>query len=134
MQDEVKLNRILSQLEEIRREVKSMLPPPKPAPVPMPAPKAKPPAAPVLKPALPAGDGKPTAMDRFWEKVEDWFCVRGEFAPTGMSREFAVATRWLTRVGAVLLVGAIAYFLMLAIDKGWIGPAQRVYGMMAWGA
>ena len=36
-------------------------------------------------------------------------------------------------MGAVLLVGAIAYFLVLAIDKGWIGPVQRVYGMMAWG-
>ena len=73
-------------------------------------------------------------MERFWAKVEDWFFVRGVFAPKGVTREFAVATRWLTRVGSVLLVGAIAYFLMLAIDKGWIGPAQRVYGMMAWGA
>ena len=75
-----------------------------------------------------------TALERFWAKVEDWFCVRGDFAPAGMTREFAVATRWLTRLGAVLLVGATAYFLMLAIDKGWIGPTQRVVGMMFWGA
>lgn len=100
--------------------------------------KAEPPAAPVApvervarpKPSLPE---ELTAMDLFWSRIEDWFCVRGDFAPKGMSREFAVATRWLVRVGAVLLVGASAYFLMLAIDRGWIGPAQRVYGMMAWG-
>ena len=74
-----------------------------------------------------------SVFDLFWARFEDWVCVRGDFAPKGMTREFAIATRWLTRVGAVLLVGAIAYFLVLAIDKGWIGPVQRVYGMMAWG-
>ena len=76
----------------------------------------------------------PTAFDVFWSRVEDWLAVRGDFAPAGMTREFAIATRWLVRTGTVILVGAIAYFLMLAIDKGWIGPVQRVYGMMFWGA
>ena len=118
MQDDVRLNRILSQLEEIRREVKSMLPQPKPEPKPMPAPKAETSTTPVQKPALPASDPAPTTMERFWAKVEDWFLVRGAFAPKGVTREFAVATRWLTRVGSVLLAGAVAYFLMLAIDKG----------------
>ena len=74
-----------------------------------------------------------TAMEVFWMKIEDWLAVRGVFAPKGVTHEFAFATCWLVRVGAVLLVGAIAYFLMLAIDRGWIGPVQRVYGMMAWG-
>ena len=146
MQDEEKINRILAQLEGIKQEVKSMLPANKPAheaetrpedkpkPSPKPAVKATVPQLPEFAPVRPARVYEPTLLDRFWEKVEDWFCVRGDFAPKGMTREFAVATRWLTRVGAVLLVGAIAYFLMLAIDKGWIGPAQRVFGMMAWGA
>lgn len=137
MQDEVKLNRILSQLEEISREVKSMMPQPKSAPMPLqgqtvPAPR-KLPAAPGPKPVVQPSEYEPSAIDRFWGKVEDWLFVRGSFAPKGVTHEFAVATRWLTRVGSVLLVGAIAYFLMLAINKGWIGPAQRVYGMMAWG-
>ena len=74
-----------------------------------------------------------TAMEIFWMKIADWLAVRGVFAPKGVTHEFAFATCWLVRVGAVLLVGAIAYFLMLAIDRGWIGPTQRVYGMMAWG-
>ena len=76
---------------------------------------------------------EPTAADRFWATVEDWFCVRGRFAPKGMTREFAVATRWLLRGGSLLLVGAMAYFITLAINRGWIGPTQRVFGMMFWG-
>ena len=86
-----------------------------------------------LKSLPPAPPSPPTAADRFWATVEDWFCVRGKFAPKGMTREFAVATRWLLRVGSLLLVGAMAYFITLAINRGWIGPAQRVYGMMFWG-
>ena len=126
-------------------------PAPEPVPVPMPAPEPEPVSAPEPVPAPvsvvePAPEPKPViepepihypepenAIEGFWAKFEDWFCVRGVFAPKGTTREFAVATRWLTRVGAVVLVGAISYFLMLAIDKGWIGPVQRVYGMMAWG-
>ena len=76
---------------------------------------------------------EPTAADRFWTTVEEWFCVCGRFAPKGMTREFAVATRWLLRIGSLLLVGAMAYFITLAINRGWIGPTQRVYGMMFWG-
>ena len=97
-----------------------------PEPVPEPAPE------PMNQPVV-RDEPEMSVFDIFWAKFEDWFCVRGDFAPKGTTREFAVATRWLTRVGAVLLVGAIAYFLVLAIDKGWIGPVQRVYGMMAWG-
>lgn len=97
-----------------------------PAPAPLVPPHA--PEAPRPQPAP-----EPTALDIFWSRVEDWLAVRGAFAPAGMTREFAIATRWLVRIGTLILVGAIAYFMVLAIDKGWIGPAQRVYGMMFWG-
>ena len=38
-----------------------------------------------VAPAPEDADGgyEPTAMDIFWKKVEDWFCVRGDFAPKG---------------------------------------------------
>ena len=71
MQDEAKLNRILAQLDDIRREVKSMMPQPKP----------------IVQPC----EYEPSAIDRFWEKVEDWLFVRGSFAPKGVTHEFAVA-------------------------------------------
>ena len=118
MQDEVKISRILSQLEEIRREVKSMLPPPKPAP------KAEPAAVPVQKPALPASDPAPTTMERFWSNVEDWFLVRGTFAPKGVTREFAIATRWLTRVGSVLLAASVGKLLLF--DTSTLATPGRV--------
>ena len=101
------------------------------APKPVEAPKPSKPAEQVVLP--PPKSESPSAMDVLWSRIEDWFCVRGDFAPKGMTREFAVATRWLVRAGGLLLVGAIAYFMVLAINKGWIGPAQRVYGMMFWG-
>ena len=76
---------------------------------------------------------EPTASDVFWSRIGDWLAVRGAYAPKGVTREFAVVTCWLIRIGAVVLVGAMAYFLMMVIDEGWIGPVQRVYGMMAGG-
>ena len=118
---------VLTPKKELQQEPgHGLAPMPKPMHLPAPAPE---PVNPRVSPATP----EMSASEIFWAKFGDWFCVRGDFAPKGATREFAVATRWLTRVGAVLLVGAIAYFLMLAIDKGWVGPVQRVYGMMAWG-
>ena len=100
---------------------------------PKPVAECRPPSVEAVAPVPVAAPQPLTAMEVFWMKIEDWLAVRGAFAPKGVTHEFAFATRWLVRVGALLLVGAIAYFLMLAIDRGWIGPVQRVYGMMAWG-
>ena len=68
-------------------------------------------------PNHPTAPYEPTAIDLFWMRVEDWFAVRGDFAPKGMTREFAFATRWLVRVGVTLIVGAIIYFVKLSIDS-----------------
>ena len=76
---------------------------------------------------------EPTAFDMFWMRIEDWLAVRGDFAPKGMTHEFAFATRWLIRVGAVLIIGAIIYFVKLSIDRGWMGPTGRVAATLFWG-
>ena len=75
-----------------------------------------------------------TALDVFWEKVGDWLCVRGAFAPRGMTREFAVATHWLVRIGVLMLVAGIVYFVKLSIDSGWMGPMGRVAATLFWGS
>ena len=122
---------VITPKKELQQEPE---PAPMPKPVPIPEPVHLPEPAPEpVNPRVSPAAPEMSAGDIFWAKFGDWFCVRGDFAPKGTTREFAIATRWLTRVGAMLLVGAIAYFLMLAIDKGWVGPVQRVYGMMAWG-
>ncbi|MCR5414935.1 MAG: hypothetical protein K6F50_09470, partial [Kiritimatiellae bacterium] len=111
MTDEFKIKRIIAQLDNLKEEVRSMLPEPKPEPKAMPVPKPEPKVEPKPEPKVEAAPARkvavapapepqsaanaprayePTAMDRFWEKIEDWFAVRGEFAPKGMTREFAV--------------------------------------------
>ena len=82
---------------------------------------------------IPHTPSKPTAFDLFWMRVEDWIAVRGDFAPKGMTHEFAFATRWLVRIGVALIVGAIIYFVKLSIDRGWMGPTGRVVATLFWG-
>ena len=99
------------------------------------------PGTPWTKPDEPARPKEPEcrtsgwdrAVEAFWIKVEDWFTVRGEFAPKGMTREFAVATRWLVRVGIVMILASLVYFVKLSIARGWMGPQARVVCMVLWG-
>ena len=104
-------------------------PPPPPTPTPTTPPPPPPPPAFSTSPS-PA----PTGVELFWAKVEDWIAVRGEFAPKGMTREFAFATRWLVRIGVMLITGSLIYFVKLSIDRGWMGPTGRVSAMLVWGA
>lgn len=76
----------------------------------------------------------PTALEIFWQKIEDWLAVKGEFAPKGVTHEFAFATSWLVRVGVALVAASIVYFVKLSIDRGWMGPVGRVAATVFWGA
>ena len=40
--------------------------------------------------------------------------------------EFAIATTWLIRVGVLILLIGIGFFLKYAVSEGWIGPVMRV--------
>ena len=82
---------------------------------------------------MPKKPYEPTALDMFWMRIEDWLAVRGDFAPKGMTHEFAFATRWLIRIGVALIVGALIYFVKLSIDRGWMGPTGRVAATLFWG-
>ena len=84
-------------------------------------------------PAAPRTPYEPTALDMFWMRIEDWLAVRGDFAPKGMTHEFAFATCWLIRIGVALIVGALIYFVKLSIDRGWMGPTGRVAATLFWG-
>lgn len=140
MTNESRIREILKRIDALHQDVEALLPK-----VEIPRPERSPamcihaathgvPAhgRPVNVPSCPA-IRVPSAAVKFFQRVADWFWVRGDFAPDGMSREFSVATRWLLRAGALLLVGTMSYFLMLAINRGWIGPMQRVFGMIFWG-
>ncbi len=131
----------LSSLSEELKKLRRMFLEPKPTPEPEPVEEVKieqteiPEPECIAKPesiVVPATE--PTALELFFSRIKDWFLVCGDFAPPGMTREFAFATRWLVRVGMLLIVASLAYFAKLSIDRGWMGPTGRVIATLLWGA
>lgn len=73
-------------------------------------------------------------------KIWNWIVVGEEHRPKGVTMEFAVATTWLIRVGVLIFLIGVGFFLKYSITKGWIGPMMRVAlatatgaGLVAWG-
>lgn len=89
--------------------------PPLPAPEPLtPPPPPEPPPAWLVS----AKD----ILSRIWQ----WILVGEEYRPKGVTMEYAVATTWLMRVGIVLLVACVGYFLKWSLDNNLMGPSTRV--------
>lgn len=106
-------------------------PPPAQAPATTPAPPVAPPATQyrppaAIPPAAPRIEFTPSPFERAVAKAWNWFIIGDEFRKPGQSWEYALATNWLLRIGIVVVLAGIAFFLKYSIEKGLLGPAGRV--------
>ncbi len=67
-----------------------------------------------------------TAASEIIGKIWNWIVVGEEHRPEGVSMEYAIATNWLLRIGVLILVVGIGFFLKYSITQGYLGPMARV--------
>lgn len=59
-----------------------------------------------------------TAAREVLRKIWNWLVVGEEHRPQNVTMEFAVATTWLIRLGVIILLFGIGFFLKYSIDQG----------------
>nr|WP_305888721.1 DUF2339 domain-containing protein [Methylomonas sp. SURF-2] len=66
------------------------------------------------------------AARQILRQIWNWIIVGEGHRPEGASMEYAVASNWLLRIGVLILVTGIGFFLKYSIDNGLLGEQARV--------
>ena len=66
------------------------------------------------------------AAKQILQEIWNWIIVGEGHRPQGVSMEYAVASNWLLRIGVLILVTGIGFFLKYSIDNGLLGEQARV--------
>jgi uncharacterized membrane protein len=61
--------------------------------------------------------------------VWNWLCTGSSQPDKCLAGEYTVATTWLIRLGILVLICSIGFFLKYSIDHNWTSPVVRVIGM-----
>lgn len=59
-----------------------------------------------------------------WKKFKRWLCYGS--AGKDVSNEYAAATTWLTRLGIIILLCAVGFFLKYSIENNLVSPTVRI--------
>ena len=68
------------------------------------------------------------------QKTWSWITVGEEYRKPGQTAEMAVATNWLVRVAAVIIILGVGFLFHYSSTKGWLNPQAKVTMAMLFGA
>jgi len=81
----------------------------------------------IVVPPSPGGPWRPEATEAFKRFVHrDALADAAQRAQSSEATEMRLGATWFNRIGAIILLLAVAFFVKYSFDQGWLGPTTRV--------